>query len=117
MICGFVYFSPPREGLDSKATIRIDDKTFEVEANDLEHICVLGRGAYGVVEKVRHRITNTIMAVKVRLKNLLKTPNNQTTSVKRPHLSLRRLYQQGQINNMTTFNICNKNISVRSDLL
>lgn len=56
--------APPREGLDSKATIRIDDKTFEVEANDLEHICVLGRGAYGVVEKVKHRITGTIMAVK-----------------------------------------------------
>ena len=57
-------FSPPRD-LDSKATIRIDEREFEVEANDLEHICVLGRGAYGVVEKVRHRHTKTILAVKV----------------------------------------------------
>lgn len=55
--------APPRD-LDSKATIRIDEKEFEIEANDLEFMCVLGRGAYGVVEKVRHRITNTIMAVK-----------------------------------------------------
>jgi len=55
---------PPRD-LDSKATIKIDDKTFEVEANDLQYMCTLGRGAYGVVEKVRHRLTDTIMAVKV----------------------------------------------------
>ncbi|KAL3877135.1 hypothetical protein ACJMK2_034886 [Sinanodonta woodiana] len=54
---------PPND-LDSKATIRIGDKEFECEANDLELICVLGRGAYGVVEKMRHRITNTILAVK-----------------------------------------------------
>ncbi|KAH3861580.1 dual specificity mitogen-activated protein kinase kinase 6-like isoform X2 [Dreissena polymorpha] len=54
---------PPRD-LDSKATIKIEDRTFEVEANDLEYICTLGRGAYGVVEKVRHRTTDTIMAVK-----------------------------------------------------
>ena len=58
-------YRPPREGLDSKATIRIDDREFEVEANDLEFISVLGRGAYGVVEKYKHRITNTILAVKV----------------------------------------------------
>ncbi|XP_052787176.1 dual specificity mitogen-activated protein kinase kinase 6-like isoform X2 [Mya arenaria] len=54
---------PPRD-LDSKATIKIEDKTFEVEANDLEYMCTLGRGAYGVVEKVRHRLTDTVMAVK-----------------------------------------------------
>jgi mitogen-activated protein kinase kinase 3 len=55
--------SPPRN-LDKKATITIDDKTFEVEADDLEKIADLGRGAYGVVEKMRHIKTNTVMAVK-----------------------------------------------------
>ena len=59
-------YRPPRD-LDSKATIRIGDREFECEGNDLELISVLGRGAYGVVEKMRHRITDTILAVKVRL--------------------------------------------------
>lgn len=40
------------------------DRTFEVEADDLEKIGDLGRGAYGVVEKMRHIKTDTIMAVK-----------------------------------------------------
>lgn len=53
---------PPN--LDKKATITIDDNTFEVEADDLEKISDLGRGAYGVVEKMRHRKTGTVMAVK-----------------------------------------------------
>lgn len=55
--------SPPRN-LDKKATITIDDKTIEVEADDLEKIADLGRGAYGVVEKMCHKKTGTVMAVK-----------------------------------------------------
>ncbi|XP_061416191.1 dual specificity mitogen-activated protein kinase kinase 6-like isoform X1 [Lethenteron reissneri] len=55
--------TPPRD-LDSKACITIDDKNFEVKADDLESICELGRGAYGVVERVRHTPSGTIMAVK-----------------------------------------------------
>uniref|UniRef100_A0A8C4QJ67 mitogen-activated protein kinase kinase n=1 Tax=Eptatretus burgeri TaxID=7764 RepID=A0A8C4QJ67_EPTBU len=54
---------PPRD-LDSKACITIGDKNFEVKADDLESLCELGRGAYGVVEKVRHTTSGTIMAVK-----------------------------------------------------
>lgn len=54
---------PPRN-LDSRATITIDDRQFEVQADDLEKIADLGRGAYGVVEKMRHIKTGTIMAVK-----------------------------------------------------
>lgn len=50
--------------LDKRTTITIDDKTFVVEADDLEKICDLGHGAYGIVEKMRHRQTNTVMAVK-----------------------------------------------------
>lgn len=37
----------------------------EVSADDLELLTELGRGAYGVVEKMRHRPSDTIMAVKV----------------------------------------------------
>lgn len=53
---------PPN--LDRRTTITIGDQTFVVEADDLEKICDLGRGAYGVVEKMRHVSTGTIMAVK-----------------------------------------------------
>eukprot|EP00095_Tigriopus_kingsejongensis_P011448 maker-scaffold222_size251774-snap-gene-1.29 protein:Tk11448 transcript:maker-scaffold222_size251774-snap-gene-1.29-mRNA-1 annotation:"dual specificity mitogen-activated protein kinase kinase 3" len=53
----------PRD-LDSRTTITIEEQTFGIEADDLESICVLGRGAYGVVEKMKHKQTNTILAVK-----------------------------------------------------
>jgi len=50
--------------LDKETTITINDETFEIEADDLEVICELGRGAYGVVEKMKHKKTGTILAVK-----------------------------------------------------
>ena len=58
-----ILLKPPRD-LDTRATITIDEKTFEVLADDLEKIADLGRGAYGVVEKMRHVKTGTVMAVK-----------------------------------------------------
>jgi len=50
--------------LDSRATIQIGDQTFDIDADSLEKICDLGRGAYGIVEKMRHRQTDTVLAVK-----------------------------------------------------
>lgn len=41
------------------------EQNFEVKADDLEQICELGRGAYGVVDKMRHVPSGLIMAVKV----------------------------------------------------
>ncbi|XP_049801429.1 dual specificity mitogen-activated protein kinase kinase 6 isoform X1 [Schistocerca nitens] len=55
--------TPPRN-LDKRTTITIGEKTFVVEADDLEKISDLGSGAYGVVEKMRHIPSGTIMAVK-----------------------------------------------------
>ncbi|XP_014288622.1 dual specificity mitogen-activated protein kinase kinase 3 [Halyomorpha halys] len=55
--------APPRN-LDKRTTITIGDKTFVVEADDLELISNLGRGAYGVVDKMRHIPSETVMAVK-----------------------------------------------------
>ncbi|XP_041072913.1 dual specificity mitogen-activated protein kinase kinase 6 isoform X4 [Cetorhinus maximus] len=55
--------TPPRD-LDSKACIAIGEKNFEVKADDLEPLSELGRGAYGVVEKMRHTPSGTLMAVK-----------------------------------------------------
>uniref|UniRef100_A0A8C4EVR3 mitogen-activated protein kinase kinase n=1 Tax=Dicentrarchus labrax TaxID=13489 RepID=A0A8C4EVR3_DICLA len=39
-------------------------QNFEVKADDLELICELGRGAYGVVDKMKHVPSGLIMAVK-----------------------------------------------------
>lgn len=50
----------------SDSLLSLSLKNFEVEADDLVAISELGRGAYGVVEKVRHTQSGTIMAVKVR---------------------------------------------------
>uniref|UniRef100_A0A183V753 mitogen-activated protein kinase kinase n=1 Tax=Toxocara canis TaxID=6265 RepID=A0A183V753_TOXCA len=58
--------SPPNLDLDDKCMMKFDDQGNEIEvrAQDLEKLEELGRGAYGVVEKMRHRETNIIMAVK-----------------------------------------------------
>ncbi|XP_067329438.1 dual specificity mitogen-activated protein kinase kinase 3-like isoform X2 [Anolis sagrei] len=55
--------TPPRN-LDSRTFITVGEKNFEVEADDLVSIAELGRGAYGVVEKVYHAQSDTTMAVK-----------------------------------------------------
>uniref|UniRef100_A0AAZ3RST8 mitogen-activated protein kinase kinase n=1 Tax=Oncorhynchus tshawytscha TaxID=74940 RepID=A0AAZ3RST8_ONCTS len=56
--------TPPRD-LDSKACVTIGEKqNFVVKADDLEQIGELGRGAYGVVDKMRHMPSGLIMAVK-----------------------------------------------------
>lgn len=49
----------------SHTTITIGSQTIECDAAHLEVIEELGRGAYGVVEKMRHTPSGTIMAVKV----------------------------------------------------
>lgn len=38
-----------------------------MDADDLEMLCTLGRGAYGVVDKMKHKQSGTVMAVKVRI--------------------------------------------------
>ncbi|XP_037333049.1 dual specificity mitogen-activated protein kinase kinase 6 [Pungitius pungitius] len=55
--------APPRD-LDSKADVKIGGQNFVVKADDLEQIEELGRGAYGVVDKMRHVPSGVIMAVK-----------------------------------------------------
>ncbi|KAF4520692.1 hypothetical protein B566_EDAN006368 [Ephemera danica] len=55
--------APPRN-LDQKTSVAIGDKKFEIDADCLERISELGRGAYGIVEKMRHVPSGTVMAVK-----------------------------------------------------
>ncbi|KAK2161202.1 hypothetical protein LSH36_120g14043 [Paralvinella palmiformis] len=61
------------DDLDDKATITIGEQTFEVKADDLKLIETLGRGAYGIVDKMLHTPSGTIMAVK----RIPYTPNSQ----------------------------------------
>ncbi|XP_050418731.2 dual specificity mitogen-activated protein kinase kinase 6 [Patella vulgata] len=64
---------PPRPDMDSRATLTIGDQTFVCEANDLVKIRLLGRGAYGIVEEMRHTISGIVIAVK----RIQATVNNQ----------------------------------------
>ncbi|KAK6055956.1 hypothetical protein COOONC_06539 [Cooperia oncophora] len=43
-----------------------DSEEIEIAAKDLEVLEELGKGGYGVVEKMRHRHSGIVMAVKVR---------------------------------------------------
>lgn len=51
--------------LDRRAVINIGDESIEVEPENIETLQQLGRGAYGIVERVRHRPSMLEMAVKV----------------------------------------------------
>ncbi|XP_018026532.1 dual specificity mitogen-activated protein kinase kinase 3-like, partial [Hyalella azteca] len=51
-------------GLDSKTSITVEGQEINVEARELVSLGELGRGAFGVVEKMKHTPSNTIMAVK-----------------------------------------------------
>ena len=50
--------------LDSSTTIVLESQQFTVEADELEPLKELGRGAFGIVEQMRHTPTGTLMAVK-----------------------------------------------------
>ncbi|CAG2114458.1 unnamed protein product [Medioppia subpectinata] len=52
------------ENLDKKTTIQIGGQTIDIEADNLETMVELGRGAYGIVERVKHKTTGFEMAVK-----------------------------------------------------
>ncbi|KAL7640714.1 UNVERIFIED_CONTAM: hypothetical protein RMT77_008989 [Armadillidium vulgare] len=62
---------PPRD-LDSRTTITLNGEEIEVRAEDLEVLAELGKGAFGIVEKMKHRPSNTVMAVK-RITNTVDT--------------------------------------------
>lgn len=50
--------------LDRKTTITFAGEILEVSPETLETVCQLGRGAYGIVEKVRHQPSGHEMALK-----------------------------------------------------
>uniref|UniRef100_A0A182ILG5 mitogen-activated protein kinase kinase n=1 Tax=Anopheles atroparvus TaxID=41427 RepID=A0A182ILG5_ANOAO len=50
--------------LDKRATLTVGERSFLVEADHLRKLADLGRGAYGIVEKMLHQPSGTVMAVK-----------------------------------------------------
>lgn len=69
------------QDIDTKTTIKIGDQTIEIEPANLETVQELGRGAYGIVEKVKHIPTGLEMAVKVRLVNQFDSELNNFNSI------------------------------------
>uniref|UniRef100_A0A4W5MIX7 mitogen-activated protein kinase kinase n=1 Tax=Hucho hucho TaxID=62062 RepID=A0A4W5MIX7_9TELE len=59
-----VFEQPPAAAPDMALSPVCPVQNFVVKADDLEQINELGRGAYGVVDKMRHRPSGLIMAVK-----------------------------------------------------
>ena len=56
--------SPKISSLPSEADIVVDGKDIKIKQKDLVNLNELGRGAYGVVEKLNHTQTDTVLAVK-----------------------------------------------------
>ena len=54
----------PFDDFRTSFEFKTEGQTLRIVADDLTTICELGRGAFGVVEKVHHPETNTTMAVK-----------------------------------------------------
>ena len=55
---------PPNICLDKEMIIVINGQEVNVASYDLKFLCVLGSGSYGVVEKVQHVKSGTVLAVK-----------------------------------------------------
>lgn len=57
---------PPTPGnLDKKTTITFGGEVLEISPENIEVVSQLGRGAYGIVERVKHTPSGHEMAVKV----------------------------------------------------
>ena len=56
-------FQPPA-GLSTATTVCIGKHTVSLDADELELVCELGRGAYGDVHKMREKKTGAELAVK-----------------------------------------------------
>ena len=53
--------------IEPATTFVYNHHTYQLNAATLEKLCVLGRGAHGLVQKMRHGPSTAIMAVKVKL--------------------------------------------------
>ncbi|TGZ56070.1 hypothetical protein CRM22_010227 [Opisthorchis felineus] len=60
-----VQSDPAPPGLSSETTIEIDGEKLKIRAIELEKLKEIGRGQYGRVEKMLHRPTQRILAVKL----------------------------------------------------
>ena len=54
----------PPPGLSTATTVSIGKHTVSLDADELELVCELGRGAYGDVHKMREKKTGAELAVK-----------------------------------------------------
>lgn len=71
---------PPEVSLDDKFTMKIETQDFTVTARDLIRIRELGRGAYGVVEEMKHEASGLVFAVK-RIHSSVNDESNRRTFI------------------------------------
>ena len=57
--------------IEPATTFMYNDHKYQLNAATLEKLCVLGRGAHGLVQKMRHVPSTAVMAVKVTFTFLL----------------------------------------------
>jgi mitogen-activated protein kinase kinase 4 len=50
--------------MNSSGKLQIDGKTYDFTSDDLQDIGEIGRGGFGTVNKMVHRKSNTVVAVK-----------------------------------------------------
>lgn len=52
--------------IESSTTFKHNGREYQLNAVTLEKLCVLGQGAHGFVQKMRHGPSSAVMAVKVK---------------------------------------------------
>ena len=60
-----MFSGPP---IEPSTTFKYDGQEYMLNASTLENLSVLGRGAHGFVQKMRHVPSGSLMAVKVKLR-------------------------------------------------
>ena len=60
-----LFSGPP---IESSTTFKYNDREYQLNAGVLEKLTVLGQGAHGFVQKMRHAPSTAVMAVKVKLR-------------------------------------------------
>jgi len=70
----------PPAGLSTATTVCIGKHTVSLDADELELVCELGRGAYGDVHKMREKKTGAELAVK-RIRYTMNTVEQQRTAM------------------------------------
>ena len=57
--------------IESSTTFKFNGQEYQLNAATLKKLSILGQGAHGLVQKMRHGPSTAVMAVKVKLTSLV----------------------------------------------